>query len=164
MTIFPVEYHSTPHVENTVISCLDLDSRLNLMLVNTAAHSILSNEHFQKFFNGQYPQLAGSFHLFLNLRYFHSEICWKVACYALAHPEFFPRNPCFYRGPLVVLPGLKEMFEKREREIDGSGPEDRDSPLSRAKRAFVEAKNRKDAKEQAGVPVLEVEKERQESD
>ncbi len=159
MTIFPIEYHSTSNVENTVISSLDMDSRFSFMLVNKAALAILDNGHFQKLFKTQYPELVGSSLLFLNLRYFHPEICWKVACYALAHPEFFPRNPCYYGSPLVMLPAIKEMVKGREREIEGGGPEDMDSPYNKARSAIEGANKKRDAMVHAGVPVVEAEKE-----
>lgn len=140
--IFPSEWHTSPTIENEMLSRFDIATCLPLSQVNKAAQSVLNHEHFRLLFHKFYSKMCNSPNLFKNLIYFHPDICWKVAGYALSHPQFFPRSPIFFEDPSKAVLPLLEESARKYREICGRGYQDPDSPIHKAWIASNEAQHR----------------------
>lgn len=130
MAIFPISNNT--NIDKLIISHSDIDSQLNLILVNRAAFAALSNEHFKKLFATLHPHLAKSPFVFQVLKTFHPSTCWKVACWALAKPYRQMTNLGFLKEAPSQLVRLAESNAQEYKKICGSHYKDPASPIHQA--------------------------------
>lgn len=100
--IFPLsaKTHNSKYVEQIIISYLDIDSKIKLSNVNSAARSILNSSEFKKLF---IQEISKNYIFFKNfeidkfkdtqnnkvfnyLMNTYSNSCWKVFCWVLSNP------------------------------------------------------------------------------
>ena len=146
MTIFP---NSVPDAEWQIILSTDGTGLSNLIRVNKAAASVLTNENFKLIFEFKYPHLGGLYRdpdswgaqALDFLQRFRPDVCWKVATHARAVPDInsFAANcstdQFLFAGfpyECKALAIQKAELEKEREKICGSYPYDPDSAIHQA--------------------------------